>query len=312
MSYSRDPNIPGLTHHTTAYKPSPTRLQTLDIWLPSQQISSTPGVWIIYVHGGAWRDPTQDSLCAVPTLRALADKHADLFQRSGERRIAGIASLNYRLSPYPNHPTDPSAPEDEDRNVTHPRHVEDVRDAITYLLGEYKVECWIGVGHSCGATLLLQLPLICTEEDTKIRETQWGMVLLAGIYDIPTFLAEHTPPHCPENIARIYVDIVAGALGEDDSVYRKLSPFWVPKGALWGRRVVLGHSKEDELVEPKQGDVMFRRYNADGWVRDPFDGVAKGEKVIDVRELTMGHDEVWENGVQVADLIAEVVAKVDL
>lgn len=307
MTYSRDPNIPSLSHHATPYKTPSTRLQTIDIWLPDQLPASTPGVWIIYVHGGAWRDPTQDSLCAVPTLRALVSKHADLLQGG---TIAGIASLNYRLSPYPNHSTDPSTPDDEDRNVTHPSHIEDVRDALTYLLHEYKVDRWIGVGHSCGATLLLQLPLVCTEKDAEIRESLQGLVLLAGIYDVATFLSSHKPPQFPENIARIYADIVAGAFGKDEGVYGEVSPARSGRGALWGRYVVLGYSGEDELVEPGQREAMLERYVRDGWVRSEQNREAGAEKVVEVRDLTLGHDEVWEDGVQVAGLIAGVAAKV--
>ncbi|KAF2447897.1 alpha/beta-hydrolase [Karstenula rhodostoma CBS 690.94] len=304
MTYPRDPNIPSLSHHTTPYKPSPTRLQTLDIWLP-QHPASTPGTgtWLIYVHGGAWRDPTQDSLCAVPTLHALVSNHANLLHQGP---IAGIASLNYRLSPYPTHATAPSAPDDEARTVTHPSHAEDVRDALAYLCREYKIQRWIGIGHSCGATLLLQLPLVAAVHD-GIRETLQGLVLLAGIYDIPAFLSAHAPPHCPENIATIYAAIVAGAFGKDEEVYGAVSPARSGKGALWGRYVVLGYGGEDELVEGGQREVMLERYGEEGWVRD---GEARGEKVVEVRDLTMGHDEVWEDGGQVAELIAEVVAKV--
>lgn len=303
MPYPREPSIPGLTHTSTPYTPHPTRLQTLDIWLPTTL--APHGHWLIYLHGGAWRDPTQDSLCAVPTLRALVTRHASLFTQG---RIAGIASLNYRLSPYAMHPTDPSAPGDADRNVVHPAHVEDVRDALAYLVREYSVERWIGVGHSCGATLLLQLSLVCKEEK-GVRLGARGLVLLAGIYDVPVFLEEHAPPKCPANIAAIYKDIVVGAFGEDERVWEEMSPVGVGKRELWGRRVVLGYSAEDELVEAKQREVMLGRYVDEGWVRD---GDGKTEKVVEVRDLKMGHDEVWEDGVQIADLIAEMVAKMDL
>ncbi|KAL1599539.1 hypothetical protein SLS60_007342 [Paraconiothyrium brasiliense] len=312
MSYSRDPNIPHLTHHASIpYKPHATRLQTLDIWLPSHptspnstQTSPKPGTWIIYLHGGAWRDPTQDSLCAIPTLRALTTTHPSLLHSS----IAGIASLNYRLSPYPSHATNPSTPDDVSRNVSHPSHVQDVRDALAYLINEYAVESWIGVGHSCGATLLLQLPLL--DQTEQIRESLRGLVLLAGIYDVPLFLASHAPPMCPEHIAKIYRDIVAGAFGEEESVYAEVSPRRFGKGWLWGRYVVLGYSQEDELVEAAQREGMLGRYLEEGWVRSEREGGGTEAKVVDVRDLKMGHDEVWEDGEQIAKLVAEVVEKV--
>lgn len=319
MSYSRDPNIPSLHHHASIpYKPHPTRLQTLDIWLPSSQTSPqtsqpstsppTKGPWIIYVHGGAWRDPTQDSLCAVPTLHSLTKTYPELFER---KAIAGIASINYRLSPYPSHATDPSDPDDPDRNVQHPSHVEDVRDALAYVVNTYDVQSWIGVGHSCGATLLGQIPLVCSVEQQqhrRLRDTLHGLVLLAGIYDVPTFLDSHVPPKCPENIAAIYAAIVEGAFGTHEEKYAEVSPARLAREKLWGRFVVLGYSGEDELVEPAQRDVMLERYLKEGWVEG---GQGKGEnaKVVEVKDLKLGHDEVWEDGTQVADLIAEMVGK---
>lgn len=314
MSYSRDPNIPGFKYLSNVpYKKNATRLQTLDIWLPttsqSKATPSTKSTWIIYVHGGAWRDPTQDSLCFIPTIRSLTHPDPSLLQNG---HITGIASLNYRLSPYPNHASDPSDPKDVDRNVRHPEHVTDVYAALEYLVEEYKVERWIGIGHSCGATLLAQLSLVAPPS-SRMQNTLGGLVLLAGIYHVPSFVENHTAPKCPENIARIYRQIVDGAFGEDRDVCEEASPTRLCSSGLWGRYVLLGYSAEDELVEPEQRDAMLNKYLEEGW-KQGFEGTENedaGKKVVEVRDLTMGHDEVWEDGSQIAQLIVQVVRRLD-
>ena len=308
MSYSRDPIIPGLKHTPSVpYKSNATRLQTLDIWLPDSPpptTSSTKPTWIIYVHGGAWRDPTQDSLCFVPTLQHLTKTYPDLLS-SGS--IAGIASLNYRLSPYPSHTTDPSTPEDGDRNVQHPEHVRDVYSALEYLVKEYDIKSWVGIGHSCGATLLLSLPLV-SPASSAVQETAKGLVLLAGIYDFPSFLANHSAPAVPENIATVYKIIVESAFGTSSQDYEVASPTKLAANHLWTNYVVLGYSPEDDLVEPQQREEMLEAYLKAGWVKseDP----KADAKVVRVKDLTMGHYGVWEDGRQIAELIKEVVSKI--
>ncbi|EDU40387.1 predicted protein [Pyrenophora tritici-repentis Pt-1C-BFP] len=57
--------IPAKHMPSLPYTSPATPLQTLDIWLPEAQSqdtdSSPPALWILYIHGGAWRDPTKDS-----------------------------------------------------------------------------------------------------------------------------------------------------------------------------------------------------------------------------------------------------------
>ncbi|KAF1975014.1 alpha/beta-hydrolase [Bimuria novae-zelandiae CBS 107.79] len=312
MSYSRDPTIPGLKHlPSIPYRENASRLQTLDLWLPDPQPTTTTGTWLIYIHGGAWRDPTQDSLCVLPTLRSLFTQHTSLFSSAA---IAGIASLNYRLSPYPSHATQPSAPDDGDRNVRHPAHVSDVKDALEYVIETYAVERWVGVGHSCGATLLGQVPLVSSTSTAteQIRKSLKALVLIAGIYDLPSFVSNHTPPTCSEEVAGIYRTIVEGAFGTDERVWQEVSPARFSGEALWAQDVVLGYSSEDALVEVDQREKMLQRYFREGWGPRTEDdpGHEAGTKKVDVKDLAMGHDEVWEDGTQIAALIDEVVRRV--
>ncbi|KAF2639806.1 hypothetical protein P280DRAFT_49769 [Massarina eburnea CBS 473.64] len=298
--------------------------ESSDVHKPTLESKTTPKhseeedlVWVIYVHGGAWRDPSQDHRTAVPTVTKLrTEKH----KATTEGKIAGLLSINYRLSPYASHPSNPSSPADTQRNARHPDHVQDVTGAIHFLKKEYGIKRWIGVGHSCGATLLCQLvssPGLETAFSSSAdpRAGLEALILLEGIYDIPLLLKNHQPPACPEKIAQIYHDFVEGAFGEDgegEEVYRGASP--TSGGYGWerwrdGRLVVLGYSNGDELVEPEQRDVLVTRFKEESWAEkgQVEDEDGKVNRVVEVRDLKGGHDEIWEDGSQIADLIVDVV-----
>ncbi|KAF2019137.1 alpha/beta-hydrolase [Aaosphaeria arxii CBS 175.79] len=303
------PTTPAFPTHRPSipYLSKATSLQTLDLWLPQSHDPSSTSPWVIYIHGGAWRDPLQTSTTIHATLSHLHNPPSS--------PIAGIASINYRLSPYASHPTAPSDPHDAARNVRHPSHVRDVAAALRYLRAEHGVERWIGVGHSCGATLLLQYVAGIGLDDVRGRNDGLeALVLLEGIYDVPLMLRNHVPPGCPEGIARIYREFVEGAFGEGgDEVYRKVSPV----AGAYGREsvgrglklVALGYSAEDELVESEQREAMLRVLKGDGWV-DSVDEIAEGKGLVECRDLQGAHDWIWEDGRQIAAVIEEVVGRI--
>lgn len=68
-----------------------------------------------------------------------------------------------------------------------------------------------------------------------------------------------------------------------------------------GRVVVLAHSREDELVEWEQVDLMERALKAQGW-----DG-ASTERRLDLIELKGKHDQVWEEGKELARAIEAIM-----
>lgn len=196
----------------------------------------------------------------------------------------------------------------------------DIASALAFLRKEYGVQRWVGAGHSCGATLLLQLVSgigLSADEKASVGGGPEGLVLLCGIYNIPLLLRNHDPPACPENISKIYHEFVAGAFGEDEGVYRAVSPVAGKFGKQqWedGKLVVLAHSYEDELIERQQRDVMCVALDREGWgiVVEEGDGEAEvGERsrVLEVRDLKGGHDWIWEDGEQVAKLLADVVER---
>ncbi|KAI7696864.1 hypothetical protein KC353_g17306, partial [Hortaea werneckii] len=98
-------------------------LNTLDYYIPRRPSTADHQLWIIYIHGGAWRDPEIDSTSFTKAQNLL-------LQSRETDQIAGFASINYRLSPYPSHPQSPSDPSDPARNAHHPDHLNDILDAL--------------------------------------------------------------------------------------------------------------------------------------------------------------------------------------
>ncbi|KAH7130811.1 hypothetical protein B0J11DRAFT_524150 [Dendryphion nanum] len=341
------------------YTTPPTSLQTLDVWLPRPlEESAEDAVWIVFVHGGAWRDPLQTSLnYAVPTLSHLSDLKSTSMSVLGN--IAGVASISYRLSPYPtstdgsHHPVYHQSQDSEETCIQHPIHVEDVQSGLSLLAKKYafskvaprsdkeegnqqtgthgKAFKWIGIGHSCGATLLLQyISRIGLAKPGPLRDEVGGqqipsphltptpsaLILTAGIYSLPSLLANHSPPHCTEDIAAIYRQIVSGAFGSDNAdsvVYQTVSPVssqydeqTLQRNGMEGLElVVLAWSREDELVEEDQRDEMETVFHRDGW-----GGLGREKRVVERRDIKGAHDFVWEDGADLASLVGEVVRRV--
>jgi acetyl esterase/lipase len=300
------------------YSDPPSRLQTLDIWLPRPLEETTSqnanAIWLVYIHGGAWRDPEIEAISFEHTVKHLVASHAPTLAN-----IAGIASLNYRLSPYPDHKTQPSTPSDPERSARHPQHIRDVGHAIQYLQREYSVKRWIGIGHSCGATMLCQLINgIGLMPELIPAPGPEALILISGLYNLPLLVRNHLPPTTPAPIAKIYRDFMELAFGEDEAEWQKASPVTFKYNAQqWpeGKLLILCHSYEDELVERTQRDVMCVALDREGWntvmeVGDEEDQVkAEGRRVVNVRDLKGGHDWIWEDGKQIAILAAEAVER---
>ena len=184
---------------------------------------------------------------------------------------------------------------------------------------------WIAAGHSCGATLLSQYVSriglqpsdnVPEAAQSRLRDPS-GLILMSGIYSIPTFLSSHQPPTCPPHISDIYRDIVIGAFGSDEAAWEAASPVagcskWEPKDRIW---VVLAYSPEDELVEKRQQELMSMEFVKAGWTvwdgveeRSMGAGAKRGkEVVVQILDLKGAHDWVWEDGRQVAEMIGEMV-----
>ncbi|ODV90984.1 hypothetical protein CANCADRAFT_26848 [Tortispora caseinolytica NRRL Y-17796] len=116
--------------------------------------SSLP--WILFIHGGAWRDPSntwKDGLHCLSTLHS--------------RYGVSIASVDYRLAP-------------ESQKDDFPK---DIASAIVQLRKMGMVD-YVIIGHSAGAFIALQLP-----QFTKFLPS--NVFGLDGIYDLRSLVLEY-------------------------------------------------------------------------------------------------------------------------
>ncbi|KAL8771199.1 MAG: hypothetical protein Q9209_003370 [Squamulea sp. 1 TL-2023] len=298
------------SHLSIPYTSPPLPLRTLDLYLPTTP-PSIPSYTIIYIHGGAFRDPlitSQSILPSLPFLFSSKPKSDSLF--NGATHIAAIASLNYRLSPYPHHPTHPSAEDNDSRNAKWPDHVADIRAAMRWLLSDSGVERSkypkltgnvILIGHSVGATIAFTVALGLGYRDVESEDGFGGLrgkvkavVGVEGIYDFTALRDAHL------EYRGIYEEFTNGAFGkEENGDWEKGN--MVAKIGEGGKMegveiVVLGHSRCDELVEWGQVKMMEKVLREQGWRgKDELEGgVAREVMVV---ELRGGHDEICERDV---------------
>ncbi|APA13178.1 hypothetical protein sscle_10g079480 [Sclerotinia sclerotiorum 1980 UF-70] len=269
-------------------------LQTLSVYSPrhsrvvagdvSDSIATSSKIWIIYIHGGAWRDPLVTSSSFVPTINRL-------LSSSIKSKIASFVSINYRLSAHSSFPQDSSSvPKHTYRNAKHPDHLQDICSALSYLQSKYSIEDqYMLVGHSCGATLALQVlrgeeyarscGISC--ESLKFKLPQYFLGA-AGIYNLR--LLRDTHPH------PAYNEFLTEAFGGDEKAWDEVSPARFPYFmGIGGKKKVLAFatSPDDELVDEIQIDVMVKSVQgvADGVVVKNLKGILKGT-----------HNKIWETG----------------
>lgn len=287
------------------YVSNATYLQTLDLWVsgndieapgtapdPSAGIPRRRGPWVVYIHGGAWRDPLVDS----SSFESAALRLLERTRQEEQLSIAGIASLNYRLSQHPFHPTHPSpprepgAPVDLARTARHPDHIRDVLTGLSYLhtIGALS-NGYILAGHSCGATLAFQ---------AVMDQKRWGfhapiplekprvIVGLNGLYDLPAFLQRPDESH--RAMVPVYDAFTQGAFGPDKDTWASVCPTAADDWeAEWpeGRKVVLAQSHSDELVPYSQTENMKLNLASEAAVRLTVQEVAAAGK----------HNEMWQS-----------------
>ncbi|KAG7006658.1 hypothetical protein G7Y79_00013g034300 [Physcia stellaris] len=280
-------------------------LNTVDLHFPTNPAPDfqKSNIWLIYIHGGAFRDPGKTSRSILPSL-------PHLFSPSSPYRqpfIHGVASLNHRLSPYPTHPTNPSKPGDPARSSKWPDHMNDVKAGIAWVLnqgddsqentkpdsgrdGIFKRR-YILAGHSVGGTMAM---LIAQSDPAELAiPLPLGIVPLCGIYNFTALRDAH-----PAN-ADIYNTFTTAAFGpEDEGGWERGN---CTKGVIHDevRVVVMGHGKRDTLVEWGQVEEMA------GVMDRVNEGISGGGGIRKARviEVKGDHDEVWEGGVEVAGCV---------
>ncbi|KAL8959506.1 MAG: hypothetical protein Q9183_005620, partial [Haloplaca sp. 2 TL-2023] len=214
-------------HHYTSHLSLPYTtpslpLRTYDLHIPTSA-PSLPSYTIIYIHGGAFRDPIITSQSLVPALQHLFSQSSD--PPPPPSHIKAIASINYRLSPYPTHPTHPSFPDDESRNAKWPDHVSDVRHGIRYVSESAESTASIEksiasnvpqsasssgiilVGHSVGATIAFALAMNLDGGNGEGLSSVKAVVGVEGVYDFTAMRDAHVEHRS------VYEEICEGAFG---------------------------------------------------------------------------------------------------
>lgn len=274
-------------------------LNTLELCIPRPKTNDLKQIWIVYIHGGAWQDPEIDA-------SSFHNAQKLLLKSQEVEHIAGFASINYRLSPYPSHPRDPSNPSDPARNAKHPDHINDVLSALLYLQENYHFEDrYILVGHSCGATLAIQVAMKrywgSQYESTLALELNVvppiAVLGVEGLYDLRALVKYHSD----ESVYRAFV---SNAFGPNEDTWMSVSPASSSDFEdSWqdGKLVVLAHSREDELVEWEQVDLMHKALKCQDW-----DEVG-GDRRLKLVELSGKHDQVWQEGHELARAVEATV-----
>ncbi|PLB43940.1 hypothetical protein P170DRAFT_441378 [Aspergillus steynii IBT 23096] len=291
-------------------------LQTVAVTTLPETSLQDNSYWVILIHGGAWRDPTQTSIGYLTHAASILTS-SPAYTSSTLPRIAAFASIEYRLSPHPAHPQDRHTTDPREyRAAKHPDHLADVQDALAFLQRKYGFgERYILVGHSCGATMAFQSVMGCLrsggdneeelDEERKVSPFAPTAILgMAGIYDLRLLRDTFRD-------VSAYQEIVEGAFGKDEAVWDAVSPAAVqgPSGvAGWkaGRLAVLAYSPEDGLVDPTQREAM--RQALAPWEKGHSH--VKSRRV-ELLSLTGSHDESWEKGQDLARAIAFTIDKLD-
>lgn len=213
---------------------TPHELQTVDIYRPSE---TSTAQWIIFIHGGAWRDPKMTSSAAHMLFTHLLS--------SPLLTDANAASVNYRLSPHSSYPDLAS-----NNSAKHPDHLEDVMTALRYLHRVYLMNEYILVGHSAGATLAFQV-LSRLQDDRSVNGLALPSAIFGveGIYGLTSLVDEY-----PD-----YAAFIEAAFGEGrNDAWEGASPSVQGLRGYKGM-VVLAQSDEDELLSWRQTEEMKQR-----------------------------------------------------
>ncbi|KAH6686167.1 Alpha/Beta hydrolase protein [Plectosphaerella plurivora] len=268
-------------------------LQTVGVWeLPDTAGTSVAdGDWIIFIHGGAWRDPRKLHQGFLPSIRSLLA--SDSWPRL-RPLVRGFASIDYRLSPHPEFPQDPaSTPPSTYRDARHPDHILDVYAALSFLQTKYGfANRHILLGHSAGATMAYQLLMGSSALGSHAPPNiilPRAFIGISGIYELVGLDERHDGN---------YASFISAAFGDDRKAWNNSMPALFPGSfntALGERRAVLAWSPDDTLVDEPEIDGMTRKLQQDG------------VSPTIIKTLNGDHDFVWEDGHQVARLIETVL-----
>ncbi|KAG4259347.1 hypothetical protein FPRO03_13023 [Fusarium proliferatum] len=142
--------------------------------------------WVIFIHGGAWRDP--DTTATNFAAKAVVE----LFN-------SGVAEVI-------------EGPLSDERQAIHPDHLNDVISGIQYLQRKFLFgDRYLLTGHSCGATLAYQTLIQQSMDKLETHVVRQAIVGVAGLYDLPLLRdMDPIPPMCQQ--------LLRAAFGTDETL----------------------------------------------------------------------------------------------
>jgi kynurenine formamidase len=267
----------------------------------------------VHIHGGAWRDP---NLTATSIEAAVAHTFSGAWS-SQDRRITAIVSINYTLSPFPNHPELPyhNNPErdaaiDLSRSAAHPQHIYDVLQAFVLLrsLG-LQDGSYVLSGHSAGACLVAQTmlapPSYWNFEERNAPPRPAAILCMNGLYDLPDLVDALGATH--QHLQEVYADLITIAFGSDRGAWASASPTRLSSKVIatslqegGPTLVVLDQSPDDQLVPINQTDKFEALMRS-----------VHGLKVVRANRCVGKHAAPWEEGYIISDGVQDVLKILD-
>lgn len=273
--------------------------------LPDADLQSQSPQYLVHIHGGAWRDPQLTAASIEPAVACAFD--------ATERYspIKAVASINYRVSQFPTHPTLPYDAVKDDhsdpaREAVHPDHLNDVLHAFallrTFGLTDHS---YILSGHSCGACLAFQAilqPPAYYSIDVPDVPCPAAVLGLNGLYDLPALVNGLDASH--EHLRAEYETMLTFAFGANRDVWAAASPTrFDPReigqrvqAGLAPRLVVLDESVDDQLVPMNQKlGLQATLGNVDGL------------RTIPGHRSSGPHAAPWEQGSMIWDSVQDLL-----
>ncbi|RYC64392.1 hypothetical protein CHU98_g1817 [Xylaria longipes] len=285
--------------YTLHHYDSQNYLQKLGVW--EVEPANKGKYWVVYIHGGAWRDPRVAHETFAPVIDQILSTSPATASNSGAAPIAGTRRRRPRTSTA---------------GARHPDHLDDVRSALVFLQRTYGFESnYVLVGHSAGGALTFQLlataPLASTASthaasapagSVGTRQVEHpvlpaAIVAFEGLYDFTGV---------NERFGGAYASFFRSAFGDDPEDWDAAAPikFSGEYAERWtgGEFVLLGWSTDDTLVDEPEADNMARRLrDVDGFVEG--DGGSGEKKLLLLKDLRGDHDEIWQRGEEVARMV---------
>lgn len=268
----------------TSYSYGDNVLQSYDVYLPSEtSAASSEKYWIIYIHGGFYRDLAQNATTVEAAIADLEANSPDVL----EGQVAGIASLNYRLTALPGVQPDDTPP-NELQQARWPDHLNDAIAAVKDLGERYPIDGkYVIGGHSVGAQMSFLAALETLKDDSIPKPA--AVLGISGIYDYPQLHVTH-----PE-----YDVLVLNAMREDQLVEASPSKVDAEKYVALGLEAyVIAHSRNDGLVPWDQVEAIEATLGT----------VPELKEKTTVVELDGQHNEIWRGGVQLAKAFTETLS----